>query len=132
MKNITREEALELWLTTLEQHPERQTTSVLGTSEGKFCCLGQLCDLLLEREVEEVSREDSEYDLYTYEGETEELPKSVVKFMGFRDTLGELSEKYVVDEANKFGCLATMNDGGVSWSDIAKFIRENPEKVFVS
>lgn len=126
MKSITREEALELWLTTLEQHPERQTTDVLakvGETEKdyKFCCLGQLCHLLYEED--EIVRDDQNCN-YGKDKTTYILPQEIVDFMGFNGQVGEIAEK---EES-----LADMNDNGVTWPEIAKFIRENPEKVFVS
>ena len=120
MKNITREEALELWLATLEQHPERQTQGKLGTNDNKFCCLGQLCDLLYEKN--EISTTTDGELKYGQEGDSMYLPNEVVDFMGFYDWSG------IIDEGKS--SLAEMNDAGATWPEIAKFIRENPEKVF--
>jgi len=123
MKNITREEALELWLTTLEQHPERQTTGYLKKSNNKMCCLGQLCDLLYE--PNEIQLLEGYYYSYGEDENIDDLPEEVVEFMGFYGPYGELD--------NSAGdTLAQWNDDGTTWPDIAKFIRENPEKVFVS
>ena len=120
MKNITREEALELWLTTLEQHPERQTTGYLKKSNNKMCCLGQLCDLLYE--PNETQLLEGDYYSYGEDENIEDLPEEVVEFMGFYGPYGELDNS----------TLAQLNDDGITWPEIAKFIRENPEKVFVS
>jgi hypothetical protein len=129
MKNITREEALELWLTTLEQHPERQTTTFLGKTKGEFCCLGQLCHLLYD-EDEITTSKDGEFYFYGSDYDNELLPKEIVEFMHFYGNAGDLEEDKESDD-RKYS-LADMNDSYVTWPDIAKFIRENPEKVFVS
>jgi hypothetical protein len=120
MKNITREKALELWLTTLEQHPERQTSGYLKKEDGKMCCLGQLCDLLYEGLEVELT-EDCYYS-YGEDGNFEDLPNEVVRLMGFYDSYGLIPDFK--------SSLAEMNDLGDSWPAIAKFIRENPDKVF--
>ena len=125
MKNITREEALELWLTTLEQYPERQTDGYLKRANGQMCCLGQLCDLLYDEN--EIKLSDSgEYYLYCDEYSYEVLPMEIVEFMGFIDVFGGLKN----GDPNFFSSLADMNDLSTSWPEIAKFIRENPDKVF--
>jgi len=129
MKNITREEALKMWLTTLEQHPERQTISVLGRTEGKFCCLGQLCHLLYE-EDEITTSKNGEFYFYGSDFDSELLPKEIVDFMHFFDNSGCIEEDRESDD-RKYS-LADMNDNGTTWPEIANFIRENPEKVFVS
>jgi hypothetical protein len=121
MKNITREEALELWLTTLEQHPERQTSGYLKKDDGTMCCLGQLCDLLYEES--EIGKSEYCYYHYGEDENVEDLPLEVVRLMGFYDSYGRIPDLG--------SSLAEMNDDlGDSWPQIAKFIRENPDKVF--
>jgi len=128
MKNITREEALELWLTTLEQHPERQIGGILGKTDNRFCCLGQLCHLIYESDEITVS-DLGGYYMYGENFDNEQLPNEVTEFMNFRGNLGDLKEDPDIDD--RLYSLADMNDGDVfTWPEIAKFIRENPDKVF--
>jgi hypothetical protein len=128
--NLNREEVLELWLQTLEQHPERQTDGILGDGQGKFCCLGQLCDLVYDENEKSVEEDADLGSVKKFGAHLSyiELPKEVVAFMGFSNWAG----KIINPDSTKYMSLAEMNDNAVPWPEIAKFIRENPDKVFVN
>jgi hypothetical protein len=128
--NLNREEVLELWLQTLEQFPERQTNGILGNGQGKFCCLGQLCDLVYDENEKSVEGDADLGSVKKFGAELADtnLPEEVIQFMGFADTIGGIINPDVTDETR----LAYMNDNAVPWPEIAKFIRENPDKVFVN
>ena len=130
MKNATREEILELWLTTLEQHPERQTTGVLGEvlEEGKekFCCLGQLCEIYYDSSIKIVDKNSN----ITFNGEDIALPSDLQNFMGFYGDEGLILGEQPEKDGTTFNTLTEMNDDGCTWPEIAAFIRANPEQVF--
>lgn len=111
------------WIESLETHPERQRTDLLGKRDPdgsyKACCLGEggliagVCEW-----------SDSGY-LQTIVGKnTSSLSDLTFKALGLRGPFGEAASE---DGAEK---LANLNDCGTTWSEIAKKLRANPEKYF--
>lgn len=111
------------WVETLKEKPHRQTNNVLGERKANghvnACCLGQAL-------------------LCLYEHKNMQLPVGKL-FSG--DEEGSLREHYqdlgLIDEEGSiigfdenYDSLAEMNDDGCTWSEIAEFIENNPEKVF--
>jgi hypothetical protein len=103
------------WLEALESGEyKQQTDNVLRNLSG-FCCLG------VANEVCELGESDRGYLIHTY------------SYIGLRDEEGTF-ELPVEDRSTYIGrrSLTTMNDSGMfTFKEIAKYIRENPENVFV-
>lgn len=115
-----------LWVESLRAHPERQGNYRLGkgnVTNYTACCLGELhlcahrlankklpfsaSGLIVSDDDEALlTRHWAEYGLYSPDGKI----------------LGEGWEE--------FSSLATANDQGKTWLEIADFIEQNPEKVF--
>lgn len=121
-----------LWLVTLEKHPERQGKDILGSgSPEKYtaCCLGQLLVCSYEIENKPISK------LFNNSGLIEDnkfwtgtLTHSSSLF-GLKSNVGSLGTEVLIN-GKIHNSLASMNDGGVTWPEIANYIRENPENVF--
>lgn len=115
----------EKWLKALEQNPEQQITGQLGYikedgSKG-YCCLGNGAEIcgVLEWGGMYVAENGGEFKVfYDY------------NLLGLHGSCGELL-KPVKRKGKKFNDLAEMNDNGWTWPEIAAYIRENPENVFV-
>ena len=121
-------DAQEQWLTALEDGSYTQTTGALRDAEG-FCCLGVACDLY--------DSDGWDCDLYPAIGV---LPKSVRAHLGLRSDVGHFNEAELerADARDiesmicyqKPASLATLNDRGCSFEEIAGIIRRNPNVVF--
>ena len=119
----------EKWVETLEKYPERQTSEKLGIllSDGtyKCCCLGQALLCLLESRNKEPT-----YILGNLsdgaEGPDSVLTKDTFEALGLLSSIGRIKDITLNDNSS----LAEANDNGVTWPEIAAFIRANPEAVF--
>ena len=103
------------WLNALRSGEYEQGTGLLS-KDGKFCCLGVLCDIASKKGV----CKKIEYNHAHYDGNDLHLPSSVKEWCGFG--------------SNPQGCnayvngkyLTTMNDiEKKSFTEIADFIEEN-------
>lgn len=117
-------EVKELWIAALESGDYRQGRLALK-DDGKYCCLGVLCELAsraisLEVEVE-VDYDDN--STTSYDGETGYLPLSVQEWAEIDNKVGRLSNS-IQDENGIHWSLSQLNDGGYSFKEIAEVIRE--------
>lgn len=107
------------WIKALRSGEYKQGIVVLRNERDEYCCLGVACDLYCKN-VKDI------YDPITikYGGNSSYLPAQVAKWIGLRDTLG------------KFDCgqrsLASFNDFGTTFSEIADIIESEPEGLFAS
>lgn len=121
----------EMWVKALESGKYPQGKGRLN-KDGKFCCLGIACELFSV-----VVKSIPDLDLYgslTYYGTEEDsepcialAPIGVIKALALIDEVGYINEEL---EVLAYGSLVGMNDNDVDFPTIARFIRENPEKVF--
>lgn len=105
----------EKWITALRSGEYKQGKDVLRSGD-EFCCLGVLCDLICPHGWSE--RESSTYVEGTMKPCTEHLLTQ--KVLPHGSILG-VSGLYRSDARE----LADMNDCGVSFIRIAKYIEEN-------
>ena len=127
------------WVKNLREHPERQTSCMLGLkcNSGEdtpylACCLGEA--LLTLHRMKDGNDDnafvfDEEYDEWKImDGRDGKCLGSSWERLGLRDPSGEIFEDE--PEWEVYNSLAEMNDAGISWPEIADFIEENPETVF--
>lgn len=116
----------EKWVKALEDNPEEQGFNKLGNiTDNKYCCLGKLCMILHEikgttptvTDISSLIDNDSLFYLKSY------------KKAGLLDEAGELKEYAKIDNKS-YASLADMNDNGCTWTEIAAYIRANPDNVF--
>lgn len=91
------------WIAALLSGKYKQGRDVLRNSKNEFCCFGVLCDVVDNTKWEESSRG------YYYDLCFKLLPL-------------EIRNKYGIREIDY---LTMMNDSGVSFKEIAKYIKEN-------
>lgn len=108
----------EKWLEALESGEYKRCTSQLcevniKTGEEKYCCLGVACELMVGKKKQ---YRDEDSSIKSYDGEECFLPGYVAKKLRFKE--------------NSQQELTCMNDNGKTFKQIAKYIRNNPEKVF--
>lgn len=87
----------------------------------KYCCLGVLCELAVEQGIIEPAEINSYVGNYAYSSEMRSvsLPAEVQEWSGLGSEMGMLATQ-VGDEND----LASLNDGGFSFAQIAKIILE--------
>ena len=103
------------WVEALESEKFKQGVGQLR-DDDKYCCLGVACNVLKIKAVEP----DDGYNEYTYDGEEDSLPEKAVSRMGLLTVNGDIE----VDELHDGHNLANLNDGGATFKQIAKFIRD--------
>jgi hypothetical protein len=117
-------EIKEKWVTALRSGDYKQTASVLRDGKG-FCCLGVLCDLYLQENEDGELRWGDVIDLSDHENAQK---GSLFGTAAFEPPL-EVSQWAGLDVANPLitlDCyasdLASLNDSGHTFSEIANFI----------
>ena len=129
------------WIADLRKYPERQMTGMLGkknieTGEIKACCLGQALLTLCEiKDIEPIFSDDSSLcDI-----SSPDFPRYSYTELGLIGERGDLlyqvsSDSFSRDsklgKEKKYYSLSEMNDGGLTWSDIADYIETHPENIF--
>lgn len=111
------------WLTALRDGTREQGTQHL-LADGKYCCLGVLCEVAANEGVvdsqphDEVWNDDCSHVVVSFDGERTALPEDVQKWASLA-LYGNVSY-YTADQS-----LAWRNDAGESFESIADWIEEN-------
>lgn len=123
------------WVDALRSGKYAQTTEKLA-DENSYCCLGVLSELYCEtvkpiktiREIKEYYCDGEPYTNVTvlYEGESEVLPKTVMEWAGLETNDGAFRTS-----DNKIETLASLNDTGKTFAQIADIIESKPANLFV-
>lgn len=134
------------WIAALRAHPERQCKSELGnllpTKNGsiryKACCLGEALLVLNGRDIDRVSKRNMIVDIDKNNNNYYDISCMIFSHneMGLRDGAGTLNlekitEKYQWISENFISSLVDLNDDHMTWNEIADFMEECPEAVFV-
>ena len=119
----------ELWLSQLEKYPERKMVGSLGKKTNgrnyQACCLGELHLCYYRLQKKKLPFEGGDI----WDGDHDTLLAYSFKKYGLRSDNGRilsLHGRYFKGHKN----LANANDNGVTWPEIAAFIRKYPERVF--
>lgn len=121
------------WTAALRSGEYQQGNGSLSKN-GKYCCLGVLCDLAVKAGIIKPAEkwDEAEADEYGSTAETYYLPEAVMDWSGVdynpnvdQDKLPE-GIKWQHDPASKDDCagasLANLNDGGTTFAVIADII----------
>lgn len=108
------------WVEELESGNWEQRKDYLSKN-GKHCCLGVACELY-QKEVGDLEVRADESGIVFYNGQQHSLPTKVREWLGLVHRGGTFGEE---------GSLIRLNDSGISFKEIAKVIREEPEKLFL-
>ena len=111
------------WVEALESGEYEQGRTELHEGE-KFCCLGVACELFIQAGGELPIRLMESTTVYANHVST--LPWVVRDWLGLDSILGVFHAERLDDCRS----LASLNDRGVSFEEIAKFIRSEPEGLF--
>jgi len=120
-KDSPKSEIIAEWVRRLRSGNYTQTQRVLRNKDS-FCCLGVLCEVAVDAGVipPAVSRPNHP-SLFVYDGQDRTLPQSVADWAG-------------VGKAGDYGpgimeSLASKNDYGYSFEEIANLIESNPQNL---
>ena len=98
---MNKEELRIAWIEALESGKYEQGRIYLNDN-GKFCCLGVLCDILVKNNMLDITSTTG--GVTTYSNAACVLPHKIVKLIGLYSDTGELAK-------NKFvNSLVTLND----------------------
>lgn len=104
------------WVAALRSGEYKQTQKTLRRLDNSYCCLGVLCEIL-ETPCEARTR------TYAYDDSVDFLPNSVRIAAGMNSTIGQYhKDGYGFD-------LATTNDDGASFAEIANIIEKHWEQL---
>ena len=109
------EQVKENWLSALRSGDYKQTQLKLHTDDG-FCCLGVLCDLYGKENNVEWNLANNGHN-YEFQDKESHLPSSVMEWAGV--------EGQNPDIDNGTETLATLNDTGCTFEEIADIIQEH-------
>lgn len=132
------------WVEALRSGEFKQGKHVLRaiTEAGVFdCCLGVACviaqrngvELIVERKpmneaIHGAERSIAEID--TFNGMTQVLPDVVKDWLGLHDISGKFSGNYATEHGIPAMDLTGLNDGGMTFPEIAAFIEKEPIGLF--
>lgn len=120
-------EPQKMWVATLRSGEYQQGVGFLCQGDN-YCCLGVACDLYIKHVDPEYPQEDQEnadgITRHTYGGAAAILPHKVQVWLGLK----ELSGMYGDGEES----LASLNDQGKTFAEIADLIESEPEGLFVA
>lgn len=117
---VTKEEGMarrDRWADALESGEYKQGDEWL-CHEGKYCCLGVACEIF---ETEASLLRSSGATAVAWDGQAGLAPSSLVEFLGLYSDSG----MHIVH-----GSLASLNDEGTPFAEIARLLREHPEDWF--
>jgi hypothetical protein len=105
----------ELWIEALRSGKYQQGEGLLKTQDGKYCCLGVLCDIYAKTQKKKGFQKGKFQYYFQDKGNAALLPENVMKWSGIDSKFGNY----------KNNNLTTDNDNGKSFVQIAKIIEEN-------
>jgi len=121
-----KKQVMKKWVTALRSGKYKQGKEYL-CDDGKYCCLGVLCDIYNKERVKSKKRSIIEDDKSTsylhFDGAWEVLPECVREWAGMESSTGALSLKDMDTS------LAELNDHGKKFSTLANTIEKHYEQL---
>jgi hypothetical protein len=111
-------EVMKQWTEALRSGKYKQGQGRLKDSHDYFCCLGVLCDLY------DTTKWYNKSNLIYFGDNHVDLPRLVTDWAEMYSTSGYLSDRHTPLDGLS---LATMNDSGKSFEEIADYIEQNWE-----
>jgi hypothetical protein len=109
------------WLAWLRDPENKQSSGFLQDANG-FCCLGGLCELAVDDGI--IEKRVSYTGIWEYDGRRDYLPDKVAAWAGLFNEDGKVVNRPAVFAKGDISktSLDTLNDDGVSFSEIARLI----------
>ncbi len=112
-------EIKEKWVAALRSGDYQQGKEVLRTGQDKFCCLGVLCDLHRQEHPGYEWIFNPNREAYVYHDKLTITPNLVVNWAGL-----SAPNPPVSSQGEARNCLATCNDKGMTFNEIADIIEK--------
>jgi len=124
-----KQEVMEKWVAALESGEYKRGKGELKTWQGRFCCLGVLCDIHAKETAGKWNREMG--GSWQYRESTVILPDTVQSWAGMKTDSGWTLDKELYKTPTvAYDSLANINDKTrLSFKDIAEIIKKNWEKL---
>lgn len=108
------------WVDALRSGNYEQGSYMLKSGDGRYCCLGVLCDLAVQEGVAREERTTNTPDpQYYYDGAADLLPASVIKWAGLD------SNNAQVEYGDGVVPLSVLNDEeNLTFNEIADLVEE--------
>lgn len=114
------------WLQALRSGEFKQGTGVLRNKDDERCCLGVGC-FVFDIDGRKLEERDIEYEVFSgawsYQGECEAAPASLIELLALRGECGEHA-------TNTVSSLTNLNDTGSTFEKIADIIEADPAQYF--
>lgn len=107
------------WVAALRSGTYEQGKGALE-KDGKYCCLGVLCDIAAQKGVCLTRTEEYLSSQVSYDSSFGVLPNSVKEWSGIKDEMGRIKN---------MRSLVNLNDNGKSFEQIANIIEDNYKKL---
>lgn len=114
------------WVAALRSGEFKQGRQSLRSAKDEFCCLGVACELATREGVIASPHLDEHGIEYRYAGSVAILPPDVQNWLGISKKLGQYT-----DANGDSSSLASQNDGGSTFAQIADLIESEPQGLFV-
>lgn len=111
------------WTNRLTSGKYSQGMGALRDENGRFCCLGVLCEMAVEAGVIPAPTQPVQDGLWSYWGQTAVLPEAVREWAGMGNAWGEFYSD------GRTYTLTNMNDSGDSFTDIAEHISKHFDRI---
>lgn len=119
------QEIAKKWAEELRSGRYKQGVGYLRKGD-KYCCLGVLCEIMDPKMARLAVSAKHGVDAYLYNGNFEVLPDTVMGWAGMKTSNGGFKGKSSFNTDVAYGgCLASRNDAGVLFSEIADLIDAN-------
>ena len=110
------------WVEALESGKYKQGDQYLCVGD-RYCCLGVACELAgVEKTVI--------HGITRFDGWSTVLPNDVMREYGFKGDTGPNGEYFKGDTGEEYRSLASMNDNGMTFQEIADAVRADPAEFF--
>ena len=132
-----KKEVAKKWVKALRSGKYKQGDGCLKQTNLKknktyHCCLGVLCELYNEQMTKSKKKKLNDvvdkHGLHSFDKEVEVLPDNVKEWAGLFGKNGSFSDEQINSD-NEYASLASMNDLGCSFKEIAKTIEKEWENL---
>jgi hypothetical protein len=149
LSKVERNDLIKRWVTALRSGKYQQGQSHLRSKfiggPDRFCCLGVLCDIQGAEWINVGRGTSGEHwrSAFKSDDSSAVLPTSMQSALGFLGNQGlfkmakvskswraKIEKHCRTSRGDDYGMLIEMNDGGMSFNEIADFIEQNPEALF--
>jgi hypothetical protein len=129
---MMKQEVMRIWVDALRSGEYTQGVGCLKSTSGNHCCLGVLCELYDKNNEEKLIKTEAECMVVFDKYYSKLTPEKVVKWAGLHFSDGAINDTpdlVMILGGPQVESLASLNDRGSSFQEIADFIEQNVERL---